>query len=240
MKKHTENCITCGQELVYFETARAMQCQICGKQNESNTACAAGHYVCDACHAERGFLGITRLAGGAASCNPVEIVDAMMRDSSINMHGPEHHYLIVAALLAAYANAGGVVELGKALHNAEQRAKKVPGGICGMWGSCGAGIATGIFTSLITGASPLSEREWSLANRMTSRSLAIIAENGGPRCCKRNTYLAVTHAVGFVKETFGIAMEVPEQIACEFSHRNKQCRKEKCLYHPEYKKTNAF
>lgn len=72
--------------------------------------------------------------------------------------------------------------------------------------------------------------EWSLANQMTSKSLKVISANGGPRCCKRNTYLAITQAVEFVKEQFNIIMELPEEIICQFSNRNQQCRREKCPF----------
>ena len=194
--------------------------------------CEDGHFVCDACHAEKGVLAVTIHMKGTSSKNPIEIATAIMKNSSINMHGPEHHYLVPASLLTAYKNAGGEICLDTALQTARQRSQKVPGGTCGLWGSCGAGIATGIFISIITGATPLSEKEWSLANLMTSKSLAIISENGGPRCCKRNTYLAIFQSVAFVKEYFGIAMELPERAVCEFSHRNKQCKGKDCLFTP--------
>ena len=53
----------------------------------------------------------------------------------------------------------------------------------------------------------------------------VISENGGPRCCKRNSNLAIYQATAFVKEKFGITMELPEYVLCEFLHRNIQCKK---------------
>ena len=164
------------------------------------------------------------------SQNPIAIATEMMKNPNINMHGPEHHYLVAAALLTAYKNAGGRIDFIKALENVKQRAENVPGGICGLWGSCGAGIAAGIFTSVITGATPLSEKEWSLSNQMTSKCLDIISKNGGPRCCKRNSYLAIIQASDFVREQFGVSMKLSEQISCDFSHLNNQCRKDNCLF----------
>ena len=67
-----------------------------------------------------------------------------------------------------------------ALEEMRNRGAQVPGGICGLWGTCGAAVSTGIFVSLITGASPLSGKEWGLCNEMTSRSLGAIAKTGGP------------------------------------------------------------
>lgn len=210
---------------------RQVPCHGCGVVHSTNATCEDGHFICDACHVEPGLVFITQYVHETLSRNPISIAMEIMKNPAINMHGPEHHYLIPASLLAAYKNSGGGIDFDKALQSARQRAKNVPGGICGMWGSCGAGIGTGIFISVITGASPLSELGWSLANHMTSRSLAVISANGGPRCCKRNTFLAMTQAVEFVKEQFTITMELPGKIPCQFSHRNKQCRKGKCLYY---------
>ena len=66
---------------------------------------------------------------------------------------------------------------------------------------------------------------------MTSRALGAIAELGGPRCCKRNSFTAEKEAVEFVKETLGIEMEIPDKIECSFSDENQQCLKKYCPYH---------
>ena len=206
-------------------------CFICFKSRYTDVVCEAGHFVCNECHSEDGMEGIKLIAHDTRHKDPILIATEMMRDPSINMHGPEHHFLVAAALLAAYKNVGGKIDFDETLFNAGLRAKEVPGGICGTWGSCGAGISTGIFISLVTGATPLSEKEWSLANQMTSVSLSSIADNGGPRCCKRNTYLAIFQAVAFIKEYNGLVMDLPEQVTCEFFKRNAQCKKAECLYY---------
>lgn len=72
------------------------------------------------------------------------------------MHGPEHHVMVGSALLAAYHNAGGEVELEKALKEMYKRGKSVPDGACGFWGVCGAGVSTGMFLSIITKSTPLA------------------------------------------------------------------------------------
>lgn len=232
MGNHRTGCLICGQALQYFEAPRKLTCEKCGLEFEAGACCENNHYVCDRCHSRAGFEAISESALAAGSADPVQVAREMMENGFINMHGPEHHYLVVAALLAAYKNAGGRVDLEKVLPLARQRAEKVPGGICGLWGSCGAGIGSGIFISLVTGASPLSGREWSLANQMTSRSLASIAENGGPRCCKRDTYLAILAAVDFVREHLGVKMTRPETVRCSFYMNNPSCRKEACLFYP--------
>lgn len=48
-----------------------------------------------------------------------------------HMHGPEHHTLVGTALLTAYHNSGGNIELLPALKEMAARGRKVPGGACG-------------------------------------------------------------------------------------------------------------
>ena len=55
-----------------------------------------------------------------------------------------------AALLTAYKNAGGEIDLQQALVEMMSRGRSVPGGACGFWGACGAGISAGMFVSIIS------------------------------------------------------------------------------------------
>jgi len=97
------------------------------------------------------------------------------------MHGPEHHVMVGAALLTAYKNAGGEIDLSKALQEIHSRGKAVPGGVCGFWGACGAGISTGQFVSIITGSTPLSVESWGWSNQMTAKALDCIGKEIGRR-----------------------------------------------------------
>jgi hypothetical protein len=105
------------------------------------------------------------------------------------------------------------------------------GGFCGFYGACGAGVGTGIFLSLILKTTPLSGLEWQLCNQITSDSLRVIAESGGPRCCKRDSFLALQTAVVFLKEKLDIILPMREVIQCEFSDKNKECLKTACTYY---------
>lgn len=232
MGTHRSGCLICGKSLQYFDQPKKFKCEKCGLEFESSACCEDRHFVCDACHAQAGYEAITNYALQAETKNPVELAGKMMHDNFINMHGPEHHYLIVAALLAAYKNAGGDLDLEKSLSLARQRAKKVPGGICGLWGCCGAGVGAGIFISIVTGATPMSTDEWRLANQMTSSSLDLIARNGGPRCCKRNIYLSILTAIDFARERLGLNLEKPDSTQCAFFANNPSCKKETCLFYP--------
>ena len=83
--------------------------------------------------------------------------------------------------------------------------------------------------SILTKANPLATENWKLSNLMTSRALGRISENGGPGCCKRDSYLAIMEAVNFTRENFGIEMESSE-IVCSRAHLNNHCLKGKCIF----------
>ena len=104
-------CLICGADLVYFQEAKEMTCVFCGKRELSHASCKDGHYVCDACHARKGIEAVMRECRTTKSRNPIEIMQKIMADPYIYMHGPEHHVMAGAALLVAYHNSGGEVDL---------------------------------------------------------------------------------------------------------------------------------
>lgn len=225
-------CVVCGGELVYGKTER-LECFYCHKTYDANVKCEDGHFVCDKFHSMLGEELIERFCNASELEDPLELALILMRNPCIKMHGPEHHFLVPAVLLTAYYNTKReYTEKELKIREARSRASRVLGGFCGFYGDCGAAVGTGIFMSLITNSTPLSKEEWRLTNLITAKSLFTIANHGGPRCCKRNTFLAVNEAVNFVKENFGIVMKINRSISCEFTNLNKECLKEKCPYNP--------
>ncbi len=169
------------------------------------------------------------------SRNPIEILERLMSQPECHMHGPEHHVLVGAALLTAYNNClpdSSKLDLEEALAEMRERGEQVPGGACGYMGACGASISTGIFLSIVTRNTPFSTDTWRLCNLMTARALEQVAENGGPRCCKRDSYLSVLTAIDFVKENLGVEMVKPE-VHCTRSQINEQCIGKKCPFSPQ-------
>lgn len=148
------------------------------------------------------------------------------------MHCPPHHFLIPAVLLTACARMEGKSEeeLLPMLEEAEKRSKKVLGGFCGYYGSCGAGVGVGIFLSVYTGTTPLSTKTWQWVNEATGRALVRISTVEGPRCCKRNGFLALDEAVEIVRNRLGIELSRPLNVVCHYYPNNKECKKEKCPY----------
>lgn len=226
-------CLVCGSPLEYAPAARSVTCALCGASAQSEAACTRGHFVCDACHRAPALDVIERTCACSTSLDPVAMAQAIMRAPSVKMHGPEHHYLVPAVLLSAMLEAKGRREAKPgALKEARRRAEMVPGGYCGTHGNCGAAVGTGIFASVAFGATPLATQSWGWANELTARSLLRIATQGGPRCCKRDTFLALTEAVAFLGEKTGIQLACPESITCEFFERNRECIRERCPFFP--------
>lgn len=232
MEKKVEACLVCGAPLRYYETAREMECVYCHGTFLSNADCEGGHYVCDQCHSKKALEDIKALCAASASKNPVELARTLMEDPFVHMHGPENHVLVGAALLTAYRNAGGKVELEPALEELQRRGSQVPGGVCGFWGCCGAAVSAGIFVSIVTGSTPLAKDAWGLSNQMTAAALRAIGEIGGPRCCKRNAFAAIEQTAAFSREHLGVEMELPEEIVCSFFPGNRECIGKRCPYNP--------
>jgi hypothetical protein len=187
---YRSGCLICGSELIYQKTTRKLECYYCKTLHDSNVECRNGHFVCDKCHSLSAIDLIEKFCANTVLEDPLEIAITLMRNPKVKMHGPEHHFLVPAVLLAAYYNVmNDQGEKVKKIGEARKRAEKVLGGFCGYYGDCGASVGTGIFVSLITNATPLSKSEWRLCNLMTSRSLLSVASYGGPRCCKRNSFI---------------------------------------------------
>ena len=205
-----------------------MACAICGKAEPSKTRCIKGHYVCSECHTQ-GMDSILGLCLSETSKDPLEILEKMMAMPFCHMHGPEHHVMVGAALLTAYKNAGGTIDLPKVLREMYRRGKAVPGGACGFWGACGAGISAGQFMAIATDSTPLAAEPWGLSNQMTAKALESIGKNGGPRCCKRDSYLSMHAAIDFTAEQLGVHMEKSTPV-CTRSHQNNQCIGTRCPF----------
>ena len=233
-----EECLICKAPLEYLDNDEEMECELCHKKQSSKTRCVNGHFVCDECHTS-GMDEIISICFNTKSKNPIEIMEQMMSMPSCHMHGPEHHTMVGSALLTAYKNAGGDVDLKAALYEMQKRGKQVPGGACGFWGACGVGVSAGMYISIALKATPLAKEAWGLSNQMTARALDAIGKNGGPRCCKRDSYLAIREAIDFTKEKLGVAME-QEEISCSRSHLNNQCLQEDCPFHKKTRKKVAF
>lgn len=168
---------------------------------------------------------------GCGSSDPVAIARSIMDKVYVSMHGPEHHFLGGAAFLVAYKNAAGESVSEREIDELAERTRTMPGAMCGYWGVCGSVAAVGAALSVLHGTGPLSTDQYYQDHmKFTSRVLARMSEIGGARCCKRNAFLSLSCGAEFVRETYGIPMQV-QAIVCDYSPKNRQCIGERCPFH---------
>lgn len=164
------------------------------------------------------------------SCDPVEIFNDISRMDFIPMHGPEHHVLDGACILTAFHNAGGNIDLERALEMMMNEGMKMPIGSCGLWGVCGAVTSIGAALSIIDRTRSIAPAQlWGDRMNPTSSAVYRMSEIGGPRCCKRNGYISMTEAIKYINANFDVKLPI-YNVKCTFSDKNPQCLKEKCPY----------
>jgi hypothetical protein len=227
---HATGCLVCGEALVYLAASEDLTCALCGDARASAARCVAGHFVCDGCHSAPAKDVVERTCAAADDADPIALAVRLMRHPSVKLHGPEHHFLVPAVLLAAYCNARGEPERkAELIREARRRSEPVLGGFCGLHGACGAGIGTGIFVALATGSTPLDGPARGLSNRMTARALDVVSRTGGARCCKRDSLLSILAAARFTHEHLHV--ELPARgIGCDWTGRGADCLGSGCPF----------
>ena len=165
--------------------------------------------------------------------DPVKIFREIASADFVRIHGPEHHILDGACVLMAYRNAGGSINLKAALEKLAAEGLKMPGATCGLWGVCGSAPSIGAALAIIDGTGPLStDSSWGKHMAYTSAVLKRMSEIGGPRCCKRHAFTAISEAIRYMNENYGTDIPAAE-IKCGYAARNAQCIGERCPYYPK-------
>ncbi len=223
------NCLICKSDIDYMERAIHSKCYYCGIKEDTYFVCKNGHYVCNKCHSRDAIELIGHICMNTDSTDPFMIAERIMEHPGIHMHGPEHHALVPAALVAAYGNLIGQKQESK-IKEAIKRGRNVPGGYCGLYGACGAGVGIGIAICVLLDATPLKPYERSHANRATSRTLLSIADAGGARCCKKATRISLEEGVAYMSELFDLKWgQKDTDVKCTYNIYNKECDKN-CKY----------
>lgn len=162
--------------------------------------------------------------------NPVRIFYNMAKKEYVSIHGPEHHVLDGASLLVAYKNAGGVIDIDRALEQLMAEGLRMPGAMCGLWGICGAVTSIGAALAIIDGTGPLStDGTWGNHMQFVSKAIGELGEINGPRCCKRDAMIAFKNGIEYVNQHYNVTLQY-EHMKCEFSDLNAQCIKERCPF----------
>ncbi|MCP4761803.1 MAG: radical SAM protein [archaeon] len=237
MSKKKDYCEICGNELILAVSTneyKTLNCYYCKNETNTNIYCPKNHYICDECHSKNAIEIIREYCLNTELKDPFIMVEQIMNHPSFKMYGPEHHVLVPAVVLTClknhkYKNEQGKIMSSNEIQEAINRASKIPGGWCGFYGSCGAGIGTGVAISIFTQATPSKDKPRSLAITATSRVLSKIADNL-EHCCKRSVKLAIEVNLEFLKEIYGFQFGY-KPLKCSFSSLNNKCEKEKCPFY---------
>jgi len=218
------NCMICGNELEHLNEPVAAACEYCGAEEDGYFICKSGHYVCNGCHSKDALEVIMNVCLNTDSANPNEIAEALMLHPSIHMHGPEHHALVPTVLTTAYLNYIDKDD-DDAIIEAMERGKKVPGGHCALYGVCGGATGVGIAVSILTEATPLTAEPRSHAMWSTARTLDVIADSGGARCCKKAVRMSFEEGVKYMSKLFGNNWvdDVDLSVKCTYTKLNTEC-----------------
>jgi len=220
-------CVICGSELQRVDTTAV--CTFCNQESPARYLCKNGHHICEQCQLADWPLVVERICDGSTETDPSRIANWIMKHPMAVMHSPQHHIIVTPVFLSALRNSGVRSLNPGRLSSAIERTQGIPLGACGMRGECGAATSVGALVSILTGASFAKDEERSLSIRATAETLMAIAQAGGQRCCKQSVYLAIETASDFLFRELDI--HLPAEPRCEFSQRNKECKKERCKYY---------
>lgn len=234
-------CTVCDMDKIFFEedVVEVKNCYICGIEFEADSTCDNTHYVCHMCRQKDAREAIISHCLQSDEKQPYPLMLELMELPEIAIHGPEHHLLLTAALLTAYFNENdSSSDLPDMLDEANQRSMHVPGGACGAWGICGAAIGSGIYMSIITESQPLAAEEWQITGQLTARCANAVSHEGGPRCCKRDSFLSIIETIEYSNDILNTRFDAPDHITCEFYPNNKECKLKDCPFFPTRSKAN--
>ena len=180
------------------------------------------------------------LASG--STTPGELLEDVMADPRCVAFGPIHHFIVGAVLLTCWHNAEGSPErdarLAADLEEMVARSGFVPGATCARWGVCGAAASAGMAYAIVRGNAPLRDEGWQEGQLMVSELLADIARSGSPRCCKRDTRVAIRSAIPHFNAIDGHRLDEWGETPVGASlAANTVCMGERCPFHPRHSAT---
>ena len=172
------------------------------------------------------------------SAVPAELLEQVMADPRCPAFGPLHHFVVGAVLLACWRNAEASSnrdELLRAdLAEMADRASCVPGATCARWGVCGAAASAGMAYAIVRHNAPLKDEGWQEGQLLVSDLLALIARSGSPRCCKRDSRVAVSAAVSHFNALGEQRLEEWDQTpSCAVHGKNAVCMGSRCPYYPK-------
>jgi hypothetical protein len=230
-KTHASGCLLCGGRLEYLSEQTERICDLCGKPEVSAMACREGHFVCNTCHGAEAADAIQRICRAARTDDMLELMGQVRAHPSMAMHGPEHHAMVPAVILAACGNSG--MELTDTqIARAVGRGLSVAGGSCGYLGTCGAAVGVGIALGILLDSSPVVPDARQAIQSAVAETLAIIASHRAARCCRRDCSLALQAAAEIIPRYLPARPRAAAVEVCDQIQANPECLGPSCPLHP--------
>jgi MoaA/NifB/PqqE/SkfB family radical SAM enzyme/ubiquinone/menaquinone biosynthesis C-methylase UbiE len=230
-ESHRSGCMVCGGELAYLETNRSLACHYCGETLAANARCGQGHFVCDDCHGSTAVELLKQVCLRSREKDALALMQHIRSHPGFPIHGPEHHALVPAVILAALRNSGTPVTDAQIL-TAIERGQTIAGGACAFFGACGAALGAGIAVSMLTGATPLDGEKRRFIQQTTRSVLEDIAGYDAARCCQRDSWLAIRALSKLLAEQMGVTLTAAAAISCSQLGKNRECIRQRCPLWP--------
>jgi len=233
-QKQRSGCMVCGSPLVYHNRPSEAACSYCGTKQQTTALCENGHFVCDACHTEDALVVIERVCQQTDATDMISLLDRIRRHEAMRVHGPEHHAMVPAIILATARNLGAPVTE-EMIRLGIQRGSRIGGGHCAYMGACGAALGLGVAFSLILGCSPLKGSQRKTVQSAVMAALEPIAALDAARCCQRDSWLALKKAAELSHEILPVKLQADAPLRCAQVSTNAQCMGATCPLFPSDK-----
>lgn len=223
-------CSFCGTPLKLLPNAISARCMVCGERGRTRAWCTQGHFVCEDCRGSELWQLVAGLLEQEYPTDPVEIFLRMRESHDFPMHGPEHHPLVAAAFLVAYHTLHGEPAWPAILDAVQTAATQLPGGTCGFWGACSAGLSAGIAYCTILDSSPTDGAQRATAHQAVARILQRLGQFRGPRCCRRESLLALQTACELSATLLPHPVPTRYHVKCAQAADNPECLGPDCPF----------
>jgi hypothetical protein len=222
----------CGSPLEYLTRNQPMACCFCGETWPANAVCTNGHFVCDRCHSQDADTVVRHICLTSTETDMITLINTIRNHPAVPLHGPEHHFAIGGAIVAAYRNLGGDVT-DTDIETAIDRGKGIPGGTCGFWGGCGAPLGAGIAFGVILKSTPITPNERQIVQALTGTLITGISGIEAARCCQREIWTVLKKVAELSARILPIPLKAEGNTHCRQWHLNKECPGKACAWFGE-------
>lgn len=230
-QKQRSGCMVCGSPLVYANRPSEVACSYCSSKQQTTVLCEDGHFVCDACHTEDALVIIERVCRQTDETDMIALLGRIRRHEAMRVHGPEHHAMVPAIILATARNLGAPVTE-EMIRLGIQRGSRTGGGHCGYMGACGAALGVGVAFSLILEGNPIKGSQRQTVQSAVVAALEPIAALDAARCCQRDSWLALKKAAELSRAMLPVKLKADASLRCAQVSANDQCMGDTCPLFP--------